>query len=92
MNSDKIICQKCGASGSVEIIPKLSHHNIIALIAGGIVLTLLWAVSRKTDFKCNACQARFAQRTTKGWVCLVALWVSIIIIAIGLWSFEPQNK
>jgi len=90
MKQEEMACRNCGATGSVEIIPKLKHINRLALLAGGIIFSLLFSGSRKTAFRCTACDSRFSQRTRKGWACLIFFWIGIALIVIGFLTFEPE--
>jgi hypothetical protein len=84
MKSEEIICPKCNTTGTCEIVPRLNHFNLIAFLAGGIVLSLLWTGSRPTNLKCTACKHRFSRRTRRAQVALVILWILIASIGLGL--------
>ena len=84
MKTEKIICPKCRATGTCVIVPRLSHFNLLAFIAGGVILSLLWSGSRPTDLKCAACEHRFARHTVGARVALSIFWVLIGIIGLGL--------
>ena len=91
MKCEDITCPSCHANGSVEVIPKLKNHNTLALLAGGIVLSLLWFGGRKTDFKCSQCEEQFSFRTTGAWVSLVVFWILIGLVILGILAFEPDG-
>ena len=91
MKTENIICTHCGSVGKVSIVPKLKNHNTLALLAGGIVFSLLWCGGRKTDFKCTKCDGMFSFRTTGAWISLVGFWVCLGLVILAILTFEPDG-
>ena len=63
----------------------------LALLAGGIVLSLLWLGGRKTDFKCIECDHKFSFRRAGAWISLVVFWILIGLVIFGILTFEPDG-
>lgn len=74
----------------MSIISIISIVSIPSILSIGIIFSLLYSGSRKTDFRCTACDSRFSQRTPKGWACLIFFWIGIALIVIGFLTFEPE--
>ncbi len=88
MTLESMVCQKCRATGSVEVVPKLRHYSLLAWLAGGIIFSMLWSGSRKTDYHCTMCDARYSQRTVGGWICLALFWIGLFLIAVRLLTLD----
>ena len=84
-------CPSCHTNGSVRVVPKLKNHSTLALLAGGIVLSLLWLGGRKTDFKCIECDHKFSFRRAGAWISLVVFWILIGLVIFGILTFEPDG-
>ena len=92
MKTEEIICPKCNGRGTCQIVPYLSHVSVLAFVAGGIILSLLWSGSRPTVLKCSECNHRFSQRTRGAQAFLIAFWTVIGILGLGLlcWILIPR--
>ena len=90
MRISEMPCAKCGTIGTCMEVPKLQPNiSLWALIAGGVVGSLLWVAGRKTDVRCSACDNRFSFRSSKAKICLSIFWVTIGLAAIGILNWTP---
>ncbi|MEI7900727.1 MAG: hypothetical protein WCK89_10750 [bacterium] len=92
MKTEEIMCPKCNTGGTCEIVPRVSHFNLIAFLAGGIILSLLWSGSLPTKLKCGTCDYRFLRRTPWAKASLAVFWILIVIIGLGVLAmmFLPE--
>ena len=84
MKIEEISCPNCAMAGTCEKVPHLSHVNILALLAGGIIFSFLWSASRPTKLKCTACEHRFSKRTQGAKTARVIFWILIVLVGFGL--------
>ena len=55
MSATPSSCPKCGCTDVHVAQPLKSHINSWLVIFGGILLSVLWGVSRKEEMRCNQC-------------------------------------
>ena len=84
MNTEKIMCPQCHASGMCVVIPRLSCISHPVLIAGGFVMSFIWSGGLPTDFRCTACGQRFARRTWGARVAFLVFWTLLGVVGLGL--------
>lgn len=92
MKIKEIACPQCNTSGMCEVVPRLSHVNVLVFLAGGFVLSLLWSGSRPTSLKCAACEHRFSQRTQGARAAFIIFWIltGIIVLGVLAWVMDPE--
>jgi hypothetical protein len=74
-----MVCPACAQPANVSPANLgQPRPSLLALLLGGIILTILVQHSQKRRFRCNACSAHFTQRTFGSWLAIA--WCLTIIL------------
>ena len=66
-------CPSCGDRTSRHQIARADYDPVAPQLVGGIVLTLVFVLSRKRRFRCDHCGATFYAHTVASRIWLVAV-------------------
>src|SRR6266436_10369048 len=88
MNFFKLRCPSCGETRARHRIPPSRYSPVAPMVVGGILMALVFEVSRKPQFRREKCGVPFGAHTLTSRLFQI-LWVWFVIsLAVGrIWVF-----
>jgi hypothetical protein len=85
-------CPHCGRTKAYHWIPPSRYAPVAPVVFGGVILAMIFAQSRKQQFRCELCGTTFLSHTIGSrfyqvfWVLFVVLFVVWWLMAILLYE------
>jgi ribosomal protein L32 len=83
-----IKCPTCGETNARHLVARADYDPIAPQLVGGVVMTIVFALSRKRRFRCDRCRELFHSHTVASrlwlalWVCFCASLALVIAAAL----------
>jgi transposase-like protein len=74
-------CPHCGKTKAYHWIPSSRYAPVAPLVFGGVVLAVIFAQSRKQQFRCELCNTTFSSHTVSSRFYQI-FWVFFVFWAI----------
>jgi transposase-like protein len=81
----KVQCPACGEEHAHHRLGPVMYSPVVLVLIGGVVLPLIFELSRKPRFRCEKCESVFTKHTVASRLFQVLwLWVVLgLLIAMG---------
>ena len=82
-----IKCPKCGERSARHQVARAEYDPVAPQLFGGIIMALIFALSRKRRFRCDQCSELLYSHTIASRIWLILwyfFWVLLAIFLVGL--------
>ena len=80
-------CPGCGERAALHAVARSEYAPMAPLLAGGFLLALVYALSRRRRLRCEGCGVVFETHTVASrlwWALWMLFWAFVALIVIGL--------